>query len=111
VALYDDPNKITSVLLSDGWHYVYDKSFAVDAAVPPTEFSFITYLADSTDPVTHLPTRERIKIWGPLTSVYALKSDKRLIGQQRRRRVQPVGAIEVMMNDGIWYPAPEVEEI
>ena len=110
MALYDNPDKVTSVLLADGWHYVYDSSFEVDVAVPPTEFSLITYIADVLDENGE-PAKERIRIRGPLSSLLALKVDKRLIGQQRRRRVQPDGHIEVLLPDGEWHSAPEGVEV
>jgi hypothetical protein len=104
MAIYDNPDKITGVLLADGWHPVMEGSFILFGlpADVTTEFRFVSYIDRA--------IQERIGIGGLLSNVLAVQSDSRMIGQLARRRVQPDGHLEVLLADGEWHPITETTQ-
>ena len=92
MALFDNPGKITAVLLADGWHEVYDRSFQIMNT--DTEFGFVSRLADG--------DLSRILMGGLKTQLLAVKRDPRAEGQLERRQVQPDGHWQARMVDGTW---------
>ena len=102
MAMFDNPNRITEVLLADGWHPVMEQSFTLSGLVsdPATEFGFIRYIDRE--------AQERIRVGGLLRDVFAVKVDSRMVGQIARRYVQPDGHLQVLLADGEWHDVPEV---
>lgn len=101
MAVYDNPNKITEVLLADGWHPVMESSFTLFGAASDAaaEFRIIVYIDRA--------SQERVGIGGLLRNVQAVRSDSRMVGQLERKRVQPDGHLEVRLPDGAWHAVAE----
>lgn len=105
MAVFDNPNRITDVLLADGWHPVMEASFTVFGATtdPAPEYGFVRYVDRTRTP------QERVRVGGFLRDVLGVRQDSRQAGQLARRRVQPDNHLQVLLPDGEWHDVLDVD--